>query len=602
MLKAMRKLTKHIMWIVIVAFVGTIIFAWGMEFGSKQQRKGLIATINGEEIELYTFQYYYDQALRQAEKEQGDLDDQAAIRIRDEVFNNLLNEVLLNQEAAKRGIEVSDAELYEYMRRYPPQELQQHPAFLTPEGEFDYQKYLQALTDPRVPWVQVEQMIRPNLRMGKLQQAILSLVRVTDDEAKEFYRDENEKVNVEYLLVPAYEFQRQNLSVSDQEIEAYYRGHQDEFMADPSANLSYVFFETKPSQADEDETKERLIEIKEEIVEGEDFAGMAEDYSEDNASAKDGGNLGWFGKGAMVEAFEQAAFSLEPGEMSQPVKTQFGWHLIKVEEKRGKGEDQEVQASHILLKISVSDATLDMLKEISEDFADRVRKSDLTEMAEEESLSVSETGWFTQGGSIPGIGRNIQVDEFAFENDEGEISDLIETARGFYVFQVKEKRPAGISPLDQAEQVIRQKLTKIMADSLAYEKAEKIYAEIKGGESLKEAAEESDATYAKPDEFSRNLPPPQIGRSPEFLGAAFSLTEPKQVSPPVKASQGTFIIQLVSRTLADDSLFIAVKDSISFVVLQKKQGEAYQDWFTQVKTQADIKDYRAEYFRDVSPY
>jgi parvulin-like peptidyl-prolyl isomerase len=602
MLKAMRKLTKHILWIVIVAFVGTIIFAWGMEFTSKQQRKGILASINGEEIELYTFQYYYDQALRQAEKEQGDLDDQAAIRIRDEVFNNLLNEVLLNQEAAKRGIEVTDAEMYEYMRRYPPAELREHPAFQTPEGEFDYQKYLQALSDPRVPWVQVEQMIRPNLRMGKLQQAVLSLVRVTDDETREFYRDENEKIDVQYLLVPTYEFQRQSLPLTEQQIEAYYRDHQEEFKADPSANLNYVFFEKKPSQEDEDEIKERLLEIKQEITEGEDFAGMAEDYSEDVGSAKDGGNLGWFGKGAMVEAFEQTAFSLQVGEMSEPVKTRFGWHLIRVEDKRGEGEDQEVQASHILLKIAASDATLDILKETSEDFADRVRKSDLTEMAEDESLSVSETGWFTQKGHIPGIGRNVQVDDFAFENQEGDISELIETARGFYVFQVKERRPAGISTLDEVREVIRQKLTQFQADSLAYDKAKKIHTEIMAGESLKDAAEQSNATYANPDAFTLNSPPQQVGRSPEFIGAAFALTEPNQVSSPVKARQGSFIIQLESKTLVDDSLYAAVKDSISFVVLQKKQGEAYQDWFAQVKEQAEIKDYRAEYFRDVSPY
>ena len=602
MLKAMRKLTKHIMWFVIVAFVGTIIFAWGMEFTSKQQRKGILASINGEEIELYTFQYYYDQALRQAEKEQGDLDDQAAIRIRDEVFNNLLNEVLLNQEAAKRGIEVTDTEMYEYMRRYPPAELREHPAFQTPEGEFDYQKYLQALSDPRVPWVQVEQMIRPNLRMGKLQQAVLSLVRVTDDETMKFYRDENEKIDVQYLLVPAYEFQRQSLPLTEQQIEAYYRDHQEEFRADPSANLSYVFFEKKPSQADEDEIKERLLEMKQEITEGEDFAGMAEDYSEDVGSAKDGGNLGWFGKGAMVEAFEETAFSLEVGDMSEPVKTQFGWHLIKVEEKRGEGEDQEVRASHILLKITASDATLDILKETSEDFADRARDSELAEMAEDDSLSVSETGWFSQKGNIPGIGRNVQVDDFAFENDEGTVSELIETARGFYVFQVKEKKPAGISTLDEVQEVIRQRLTKIMADSLAYDKAQKIYTEIIAGEGLKKAAEQSNATYANPDAFTLNSPPQQVGRSPEFIGAAFSLTEPMQISPPVRAGQGTFIIQLDSRTAVDDSLFAAVKDSITFVVLQKKQGEAYQDWFAQVKEQADIKDYRAEYFRDVSPY
>jgi peptidyl-prolyl cis-trans isomerase D len=124
MMKLMRQLTKHILWIVIVAFVGTIIFAWGMEFTSKKQRKGVLASVNGEEIELYTFQYLYDQALRQTEKEQGDVDEQTAYQIREEVWNQLVNEMLLNQEVKKRGIEITDAELYEYLRRYPPKELQ----------------------------------------------------------------------------------------------------------------------------------------------------------------------------------------------------------------------------------------------------------------------------------------------------------------------------------------------------------------------------------------------------------------------------------------------------------------------------------------------
>ena len=603
MMKAMRKLTRHIMWIVIVAFVGTIIFAWGMEFTSKKQRRaGVIATVNGEDIQLYTFQYYYDQALRQAEKEQGDVDEQTANQIRDDVWNNMVNEILLNQETKKRRIEITDAELYEYLRRYPPRELQEHPAFQTPEGQFDYQKYLQALSDPRVPWAQVEDMIRPNLRLGKLQQSIVSLIRVTDEEIRQFYQDENEKVKVKYVLVPTYQFQKEDIPVSDAELKFYYQEHKDEFKVEESANLSYVLFEKKPSPADEEETKQRLLEIKNEILEEEDFAGMAEDYSEDNASAKNGGDLGWFGKGMMVPAFEEIAFSLEPGEMSDPIKTQFGWHLIKVEDKRGKGEKQEVKASHILLKISPSEETLALLKEEADEFVDQVSKSDFSQMATEQNLLISETGWFTPGGYISGIGTTPQIDEFAFENKQGKISDLFETAKGFYIFQIKAKRPAGIFPLEEVKQVIKQKLIKFKADSLAYDKAENVFAQIKEGKSLKKAAEENDATFAEPDQFSRNSFIPKVGNVPELIGAAFSLTKPNQTSSPVKTNQGAFIIQLVSRTAIDDSLFVAVKDSVTSVLLQKKQGQVYQEWFAQVKKEAEIKDYRSEYFREVGSY
>ena len=603
MLKAMRNLTRYIMWIVIVAFVGTIIFAWGMEFSFKKQRRaGIIATVNGEDIQLYAFQYYYNQALRQTEQEQGDVDEQTAYQIREDVWNNLVNEILLNQETAKRGIEVTDAELYEYLRRYPPRELQENPAFQTPEGEFDYQKYLQALTDPRVPWAQVEDFIRPNLRLARLQQSIVGLVRTTDEEVKQFYWDENEKVKVRYLLVTSYQFQKQDIPAGDEEIEAYYHEHKDDFKTDPSANLSYVVFEKKPSPADEEETKQRLLEIKNEILQGEDFAELAIDYSEDNASAKDSGDLGWFGKGMMVPAFEEAAFSLKPKEISDPIKTRFGWHLIKVEDKRGKGEDEEVKASHILLKISPSEETIALLKEEADEFVDQVSKSDFSQMAEEQNLPVSETGWFVKGESIRGIGTNPQIDKFAFKNKQGKISDLFETARGFYVFQIKAKRPAGISPLDEVKQVIKQKLVKIKADSLAYDKAQNIFAQIKEGKILKKAAEENKVTFAEPAGFSRNSFIPQVGNPPEFIGAAFSLTEPKQISSPVKTNLGTFILQLVSRSTVNDSLFAAVKDSLTFVLLQKKQGQVYQDWFAQVKKGAKIKDYRSEYFREIVSY
>ncbi len=599
MMKAMRKLTKQILWIVIAAFVGTIIFAWGMEFSAKQQsRKGVIATVNGEDIELYVFQYYYDQALRRTEKEQGDVDEETALRIRDEVYNNLVNEILFRQEAAKRGIEISDTELYEYMRRYPPEELRGHPAFQTPEGEFDYQKYLQALSDPRVPWGQIEAMIRPNLRMSRLQQSVAGLVRVTDDEVRQFYADEHEKVKIRYVYVPSYEFQKTDIPVSDQEMQAYYQEHRDEFKVDPSANLAYVKFEKRPSPEDEEEISKRLLEIKDEVLEGEDFAEVAMDYSEDFASAENGGDLGWFGKGAMVPEFEEAAFALKPGEISDPVKTQFGWHLIQLEEKRGKGDDEEVKASHILLQITPSEETITQLREQADEFLDKVAQSSFSEAAEEQKLEVMETGWFTQGGTIRNIGTNPQMDEFAFRNEPGKVSDVFETAKAFYVLQMKEKRPAGISPLEEVQQIVRQRIIKSKADSMALDKAREIFAQIDAGKSLKNVAEENEAKFGETDQFARSGYIPQLGNPPELIGTAFSLTERDQISQPVKTNQGSFIVQLVSRSAIDDSVFAAMKDSLSYVVLQNKQGQTYQDWFAQVKEKADIKDYRSEYFRE----
>jgi peptidyl-prolyl cis-trans isomerase D len=602
MMKAMRKLTKQILWIVIAAFVGTIIFAWGMEFSGRNQKRGILATINGQNVQLTTFQYLYDQALREAEKTQGEINDQTAYQIRDEVWNQLVNDVLLKQEVEKRKITVTGAELYEYLRRFPPKELMENPAFLTPEGNFDYQRYLQALTDPRIPWGQVEPYVRSNLTMSKLQQSVISLVRVTDEEVRQYYVDDNEKVKVKYLLVPVSQFLQKNLSVSDPEIQAYYMAHQEEFKIDQSANLGYVVFEKEPSEMDEQQTKEKLLDIKKEIEEGEDFAELAQEFSDDNASAKDGGDLGWFGKGKMIGAFEEAAFALKPGHMSEPVKTEFGWHLIKVFDERKNGEEREIKASHILLKTRISQETLDQLRLKAEEFIDQVKKSDFVKTAEEQNLPVYETGWFFKKSYIQGVGVNTEVDEFAFENKVGKTSEVIETPGGFYVFQIKERRPAGISPLEEAKVVIKQKLSKAKADSLAYAEAQKIYDQIQSGKTLEKAAKDNDAIYKETDQFSRNSFVPEIGKVPEFIGASFSLNSQNRLSPPTKTDLGTFIIEFVSRTRIDDSLFFSIKDSLSSVVLQNKQTQVYRDWFTQLRKSAEIEDHRSEYFREQSLY
>jgi len=602
MMKAMRKLTKQIMWIVIVAFVGTIIFAWGMEFSGRKQKRGILASINGQDVHLNTFQYLYDQALRQAESSQARVDDQTAYRIREEVWNQMINDYLLQQEVKRRKITVTGAELFEYLKRFPPKELMENPAFQTPEGQFDYQRYLQALADPRVPWDQVEPYVRSNLTMSKLQQSVISLVRVTDEEVRQYYIDDNEKVKVKYLLVPISLFLQKDLPVSDPEIQAYYEAQQEDFKVNQSANLSYVVFEKKTSEMDEQVTKERLSDIKKEIEEGEDFAELAREFSDDVASAQDGGDLGWFGKGKMIEAFEEAAFALKPGEMSEPVRSEFGWHLIKVIDQRKKGKDKEIKASHILLKTRISQETLDQLKLKAEEFVDQEKESDLIEVAEEQNLPVSETGWFFEGGYIQGMGTNPEVNEFAFKNKEGETSEIMETAQGFYVFQIKERRAAGISPLKEVKGIIKQKLSTAKADSLAYVEAQRIYGQIKTGTSLKKAATDNNAIYKESVEFSRNSVFPEIGRLPEFVGASFSLNSQNRLSPPIKTERGTYVIEFISRTGIDDSLFLFMKDSLSSVVLQNKQSQLYQDWFTQLRESAEIEDHRSEYFREQSVY
>ncbi len=329
MMKTMRKMTRSILWIVIAAFVGTIVFAWGMQFTSKKAKQGVIAVINGKDIPYQSFQYLYDQKMRDAEKKSDEVTDQVAKDLRDQAWSELVDQTLLAQEVKNRGIVITNKELYEFMKRFPPKEIMESEGFQT-NGKFDYNKYLQALTDPRVPWGQIEGLIRNQLMVAKLQERVISMIRINDQEVYRKYLDDNQKTRVNYIFVPLTEFPATAIKLDQSEIQKYYDENKDKFKMAERAILRFVEFPKAPSKEDEEKVKSRLLEIRDLALKGEDFDTLAREYSEDPASKKNGGDLGWLKKGSIKQPFDEVIFNLKPGELSEPVKLEYNWYLIKL--------------------------------------------------------------------------------------------------------------------------------------------------------------------------------------------------------------------------------------------------------------------------------
>jgi len=600
MLGTFRKFTKVVIWVVVVAFVGTIIFAWGMEVTRSKTQKNIVGTIDGKDIDYRLYQTYYERLYQdQQGRSEAELDNNALRMLRRQAWDNLVGEYLIKREIEKRKIQETDEELVSYLRYQPPADLQQNPAFQT-DGKFDYQKYMQAMADPNPQavqfWASVETAYRPELRILKLQQQIVSTVRVTEDDIRDYYLNTQEKSKAQIIDVSLLKFSQPGPEVSESDIRSYYESHKEDYKVKDRASLDFVLFSKDPTEEDWQKVKVEADLIKTKIDAGDDFAELAKAYSEDNSSAKNGGDLGWFGKGSMVPEFEAAAFSLPEGRVSEPVRSQFGWHIIKVQGKKQESDGEQVQASHILLRVRSSNETLDRAFRNANGLLEAISGSDLAGPAARLNYKVDNTGLFFKGSPIPKIGSDKKINDFAFDKVVGTVSPILETDAAIIVARVAEHGPAGIATYEEAKSRARRALVDELAMKACQAEAAGISAQIKAGASFEQAAKSAGYGVAETDLIARDGFITQIGRDAVVMGAIFSLANPGDISGPVKYARGCAIIKLLERVTPDLSQFALARDSLEQKLISTKQQETFNAWFNDLLTSAKVEDYLDEFY------
>lgn len=595
MLKVLREKSKIFLWIVAVAFIGFMVAVWGMDLRSSESMvaANVIGEVNGEAIEARA----YDDAVRaimtnyrQQNQEREPSDDEQR-QYADQAWQNLVQRAVLMQEVKRRGIKVSDAEVVAYIRRNPLDQFLQNPALLT-NGQFDMQKYQQLLNDPRYDLTGLEDYVRSLLPLEKLRQEVYATVAVTDNEVRERFLADAEKVKLTYLLVSPRAFRDTTVAAADQDIETYYSQHSDDLRKPEQAVLSYVLFEKKPSELDDQEAKTRAEETITEAKGGSDFAELATFSSEDPGTATKGGDLGFFGRGAMVKEFEDAAFAAQPGEIVGPVKSRFGYHVIKVEEKRKneKGED-EVHARHILFKVESSSETVTAIHDAAAAFAEKADDEGFAKAAAAENLTPTSTQPFVKGDFIPGIGLFRRASSFAFSNEKGATSPVIDGPRGYYVLMVEARVPAGVPPLDEVRENIRQHIFTDRARDAARARAEQALAAVRAGQSFEEAASAFGAEQRSTEPVTRNTTVPGIGRDTALIHAAFALA-PGQIGGPIDLATGFYIVRVDAKEPADETLFAAQKDEIRAGIFQEKANARFSEFVLDLVETARIEDHR----------
>jgi parvulin-like peptidyl-prolyl isomerase len=605
MMQLLRNNTKVIIWILVVAFVGTIIFAWGMDLtglrggGEGGAPQNVVGSVDGKDIPLTNFNMAADQYIENERRKTPDKDftESDYREARRQIWNEFVTSLLQQNQIEQKKLRLTDLELVEFIRQYPPQEVQQAQQFQT-DGRFDYQKYVSAMTDPNFGqlWAQVEGMMRPRLINFKLQEYIGSMVRVSDADIQARYLRDNERINVDYALAPLNSFDITAIKVDPEQVKQYYETHQDEYKAAEQAYYTVVRALKGPSTQDAEKALEQITAIKAELDQGADFATVASAKTMDASGKNNGGDLGWFGRGQMVATFDSTVFSMKDSTISQPIKTQFGYHIIYRKGLRVTAGKEEVSAAHILIEAKASTETLDNLSQTLEKFRAEATRDNYSALIKQYNLNEDPERKLTRGGSITGLGRNLDVEKFLFEASPGTISGIYDKPEALYVFRADRVAPAGISSLAEVTPLIERNFRMEEQKKMSLARAEQIYGAVMSGSTLADAAKSGGYTVSESGFFARTGRLPSIGPDPNFIGTAFSLSPANRYSKPVMTQSGAVVMEFKERMPANLDGFAAEKDTLRNQQLMSLQNAYWDSWYNNIRTKSEIKDYRKEVF------
>jgi parvulin-like peptidyl-prolyl isomerase len=592
----MREYSKIFIVIVALSFIGLMVFEWGMDYSGMGQRQNVVGSVNGREMSYDMFTEMF-QNLYQAERSRAnqELSESQVANIRSMVWDRFVQQVLLEEEMERLNITVSDSEIVYQIRHYPLQELRENPSFQT-NGQFDWDKYYASFSNPEVPWYQIEEYYRSQvLPFQRLQDIISSTVRVSENEVYEEFVNNNQKVKIQYIEVPFSKFADTERQVPEDEVEEYYHDNLSEFQQKEGRKMSYVTYPLTPTSKDSQRVMSEFEDIKNRLAAGDDFNELADEYSEDPAAKTNQGRYDFFERGAMVKEFEEASFNGKIGTLVGPVVTQFGQHLIKIEDKRVQDGKEQVKVSHILLKIAPGPSTREKQESAGAFFAEDARMDGFTEVANRENLEVKQTNYVEEDNQfVPGFGRNFQIYDFAFRNEIGSVSNLIETESGFHIFFLEEIREAGPRSLEEVKTIIESRLKTEKRKEEARNFALALQEKIDQNNSFSQIVQEDEASIVRFDstaDFTIKSSPRGIGLNNVFNATAFSLEE-GQTSDMVETNRGIYWQQLLTKTEFDSAQFEIRKELLRGQLMSRKRNQAFTRWFEYLKENADIEDNR----------
>ena len=591
LMRTMHANAKWVFYILAVSFVAWL--AIGQVMSILGPSGNVVLRVNGREYQVNEYQQRVQVATEQYRQQTGaaPMTREDEQQIADQVINQMVQETLLQQEYRRLGIRVSDDEVREIAATSPPPEVMRDPQFQT-DSQFDIRKWQQFLrtTTDRQLLVQIEAMYRDQIPRIKLAQYLTADVYISDAKLWRIYKDQHDSVTIASLAIWPYAIPDSS-PISDAEIAAYVANHPDDFKRPAVAYVRFVTLPRLPNAADSAAAHAHVARVRAELARGAKFEDVAKRESSDTVSGHRGGDLGWVKKDdpSFDAQFRAGMRSLKPGQVSAPVATQFGYHLIRIDQVKG----DSVKVRHILIPVALQgdhleqvEARADTLERIA---AERTNPTVLDSAARRLALQVSPTYQIIQGERF-NLGRYVipDVSVWAFEAPVGETSPVIEGQPAYYVFRLDSVTPAGVPPIALIRDRVRSVVRIDKQKALARHRADSLAALLKGAPDL------TGAQSFGP--FTRLRPPSYLGREPVLVGTAFGLRVGER-SGVIEGEGGYFIIQSLWRKLADSTAWLKQRDAQRTQLRQAVQQARIQQYLDGLRAKAKIVDRRKDLFK-----
>jgi len=613
---------KFILGAIVIVFV-----FWGVgNFG--EQKVNIAATVNGDIITHTDYNNAFKNLVERYRQNFGSNFNNDMIErfnIKQQALDGLIDQKLLLQEAARLNFKVSEEELIDTITKMD--------AFKE-NGAFDKIRYRKLLTNYRMSPEDFETAQKESMTEQKLRAFIFNSVRVSDQEVKEWFEWENRSLSIEYAMFEPeiykdiqspsdedtkafFEKNKDNyktepkvkaqflyfnpetyksgLSVSDDEMRDYYDEHPEEFKTPKSVKARHILIKTEKDSKPEviEEKKQKALNVLKMIKEeGKDFAAIAKEYSEDPGSKDNGGDLGEFTKERMVKPFADKAFSMNPGEVSDPVLSQFGWHIIKVESVNEEKNPSFEESKDKINKKLTDEKAKNLAYEKAEAVYNLCFEGDnLAKIAETQGLQIIVTDPFTRKGPEKDVKNRYKFASTAFGLDVMGFSSIQDLGDGYYIIQVTEKIAEEISPFDDVKEKVWADIMMEKKDEKAKTEAEAFFSGLKEGkESADELCKKHNVTLKGTDFFKRNSPIPDIGNEREIAEAVFKMSAEKKLPEKVfKGRKGYYVIRFKESRLPDAAEFEKEKKAVKDKLLQQKKFKAFTTWLAQIREKSKVE-------------